>query len=364
MITGLKPYPTMKDSHVLWLGEIPAHWEATKLARVVRSSNAGEVIDKGWWGRGREVLYTCARNRLQSDYALFPIGKRTTGNDLLLTRNGTPYIHRPIANAIYSNVVQRINLIDGSNREWIARSLEESARRMKGYGVSIESLNYDMWKVLLVLLPTPLEQFAIIRFINHIESPIRRFIRAKQKLIKVLEERKQAIIQRAVTGGRESNIRLKPSGVESIGDVPEHWEIRRGKYFFREIDERSVSGTEELMSVSHKTGVTPRSEKNITMFMAESYVGHKLCSPGDIVVNTMWAWMAAIGVAQKIGIVSPSYGVYRPRNENEFLSPYLDLLLRTKHTGMNMFAVRAESPLPGCACIRTTSFEYYLFDRR
>jgi type I restriction enzyme S subunit len=129
---------------------------------------------------------------------------------------------------------------------------------------------------------------------------------------------------------QKSNIRQKPSGVGSSGDVPEHWEIRRGKYFFREIDERSVSGTEELMSVSHKTGVTPRSEKNITMFMAESYVGHKLCSPGDIVVNTMWAWMAAIGVAQKIGIVSPSYGVYRPRNENEFLSPYLDLLLRTE----------------------------------
>ena len=112
--------------------------------------------------------------------------------------------------------------------------------------------------------------------------------------------------------------------------VPAPWKVRRGKYYFREVDERSRDGNEELMSVSHKTGVTPRSEKNITMFMAESYVGHKLCRPGDIVVNTMWAWMAAVGVAKKVGIVSPSYGVYRARQAEEFRSQYLDLLLRTE----------------------------------
>lgn len=79
------------------------------------------------------------------------------------------------------------------------------------------------------------------------------------------------------------------------------------------IDERSVSGNEELLSVSHKTGVTPRRLKNITMFKAESYAGYKLCRPGDLVVNTMWAWMAALGVSQHGGIVSNAYGVYRPR---------------------------------------------------
>lgn len=70
-----------------------------------------------------------------------------------------------------------------------------------------------------------------------------------------------------------------------------------------------------MLSVSHKTGVTPRSQKNITMFMAESYEGHKVCRPGDIVVNTMWAWMAAIGVSRHVGIVSPAYGIYRPASD-------------------------------------------------
>ena len=105
---------------------------------------------------------------------------------------------------------------------------------------------------------------------------------------------------------------------------------RRRKYSFREADDRSVQGDEELLWVSHKTGVTPRSQKNITMFMAESYEGHKVCRPGDIVVNTMWAWMAALGVSSNVGIVSPSYGIYRPRPTSQFDPKYLDYLLRTE----------------------------------
>jgi len=112
--------------------------------------------------------------------------------------------------------------------------------------------------------------------------------------------------------------------------VPEHWEVRPAKWFFREVDERSVSGDEELLSVSHLTGVTPRSQKNITMFMAETYVGHKLCRPGDLVINTMWAWMAALGVSRHTGIISPAYGVYRPRQSSPLIGDYADLLLRTR----------------------------------
>ena len=74
--------------------------------------------------------------------------------------------------------------------------------------------------------PTRPEQAAIVRFLDHADRRIRRYIRAKQKLIKLLEEQKQAIIHRAVTRGLDPNVRLKPSGVEWLGDVPEHWEVR------------------------------------------------------------------------------------------------------------------------------------------
>jgi type I restriction enzyme S subunit len=120
----------------------------------------------------------------------------------------------------------------------------------------------------------------------------------------------------------------KDSELPWLGRVPAHWTLRRAKYFYREADERSTTGAEELMSVSHLTGVTPRREKNVTMFLAESNVGHKLCRPGDLVINTMWAWMAALGVARQLGIVSPSYGVYRPLASNDLSPDYVDRLLR------------------------------------
>ena len=72
----------------------------------------------------------------------------------------------------------------------------------------------------------PSEQAAIVRYLDHVDRRISRYIRAKQRLIELLEEEKQAIIHRAVTRGLDPNVRLKPSGVEWLGDVPEHWECR------------------------------------------------------------------------------------------------------------------------------------------
>lgn len=115
-----------------------------------------------------------------------------------------------------------------------------------------------------------------------------------------------------------------------IEKVPSHWEERRAKVFFREVNDRSETGKEELLSVSHLTGVTPRSQKNVTMFKAESYVGHKRCQPGDIIINTMWAWMAALGVARHVGLVSPAYGLYRAHDPETYNPRYTDYLLRSQ----------------------------------
>ncbi len=114
-----------------------------------------------------------------------------------------------------------------------------------------------------------------------------------------------------------------------LGAIPSHWRQLRAKFLFREVDERSSTGKEELLSVSHLTGVTPRSQKTITMFLAKSNVGHKICQPDDVVINTMWAWMGALGVARHLGIVSPAYGVYRPITAGCILPRYADNLLRT-----------------------------------
>ncbi len=121
----------------------------------------------------------------------------------------------------------------------------------------------------------------------------------------------------------------KESGVEWIGEIPKHWEVERNKRIFNEKDDRSVTGKEELLTVSHITGVSPRAEKkNVGMFLAETLVGYKHCSVGNLVINTMWAWMGALGISAFDGIVSPSYNVYELKS-SEYLPRYYDYLYRT-----------------------------------
>jgi type I restriction enzyme S subunit len=141
----------------------------------------------------------------------------------------------------------------------------------------------------------------------------------------------------------------RETGKDWIGALPASWQLQRAKFLFREIDERSKTGKEELLSVSHKTGVTPRSHKSVTMFLAESNVGHKVCRPNDLVINTLWAWMAALGVSNYTGMVSPAYGVYRPLSTDRLLPRFSDLLFRTplyaaeylrRSTGVNSSRLR------------------------
>lgn len=121
----------------------------------------------------------------------------------------------------------------------------------------------------------------------------------------------------------------KDSGVPWLGEVPTHWEVRRGKALFRCIEVRSQAGQEELLTVSSERGVVPRRSANVTMFKAESYVGYKLCWPDDLVINSLWAWARGLGVSPYHGIVSSAYGVYRLRNRQQDNPRFIHQLVRS-----------------------------------
>ena len=123
--------------------------------------------------------------------------------------------------------------------------------------------------------------------------------------------------------------RMKDSGVPWLVGVPEHWGVKRAKTLLRTVDVRSESGAEELLTVSSNLGVIPRRSANVTMFKAESYTGHKLCWPGDLVINSLWAWARGLGVSQHHGIVSTAYGVYRVRDTNVLDPDFVHELARS-----------------------------------
>ena len=120
----------------------------------------------------------------------------------------------------------------------------------KGIRERSTDFRYEMFGNQFVPLPPPDEQAAIVRFLDHANRKIDGFIRAKRKLIGLLNEQKQAIIHRAVTRGLHPDVPLKPSGIPWLGDIPKHWEIRRAKHStFRRIDERSTPAIRRALLV-------------------------------------------------------------------------------------------------------------------
>ena len=109
------------------------------------------------------------------------------------------------------------------------------------FGAKMPRADWQFMGGMAIALPPLPEQAAIVRFLDHADRRIRRYIRAKQQLITLLEEQKQALIHRAVTRGLDPNVRLKPSGVEWLGDVPEHWEVVR----LRNTSEMRVSNVDK-----------------------------------------------------------------------------------------------------------------------
>ncbi len=171
-------------------------------------------------------------------------------------------------------------------------------------------------------------QRLIADYLDRETARIDALVAEKEKMLALLEEKRAVLISRAVTRGLDPDVPLKPSGLDWLGDIPAHWDIERAKNLFSVRDQRSKSGNEELLTVSHITGVTPRSEKDVYMFLADDKAGYKLCYPGDLVINTLWGWMGAMGISPHEGIVSPDYHVYT--SKGLLLPEFVELLCRSK----------------------------------
>jgi len=171
------------------------------------------------------------------------------------------------------------------------------------------------------------KQRAIAAFLDLNIDQQDRLVAEKLHVLDLLTEKRRALITNAVTHGLNNAAPLRNSGVSWLGEIPAHWRAERSKWLFKERDERTENEEGEMLTVSHLTGVTPRSEKNVNMFEAETTEGYKICRKGDLAINTLWAWMGAMGISPCDGIVSPAYNVYVPGPE--LLGGYVDALVRT-----------------------------------
>jgi len=259
--------------------------------------------------RDGDVIISCVRTYLQ---AISPI-------------------HNPPDNLIVSTgfavVRPREGMLDAAFGKYALRESRFLADvEMRSVGVSYPAINSSDLGDIEVYLPPPKGQRAIADYLDCETARLDELVAAKERVLGLLAEKRRALITRAVTRGLDPLAPRRDSGIPWLGGIPAHWEIERTRWLFRERDLRSETGEEELLTVSHLTGVTPRSEKDVNMFEAETTEGYKICRPGDLVINTLWAWMGAMGVSPVGGIVSPAYNVYQPGARLE--PSYVDALVR------------------------------------
>ena len=239
MIEGLKPYPAMKDSGVPCLGEVPGHWKVERLKSSVSNvtEQTSEPQNDDLYVALEHVESWTGRLRPADPNATFDSQvKRFRPGDILFGKL-RPYLAKVCRPTKGGVCVGEYLVLRPRGAEGAAAYVEHLLRskpiidavNSATFGAKMPRADWQFLGGMPITLPPLPEQAAIVRFLDHADRRIRRYIRAKQKLIKLLEEQKQAIIHRAVTRGLDPNVRLKPSGVEWLGDVPEHWEVTRLK---------------------------------------------------------------------------------------------------------------------------------------
>ena len=236
MSVPLQPYPEYKDSGSPWLGQIPKNWKVRRIKTVLRESYARagdssltllsltrvrgliphkEMTDKVHSAKslGNYKRYRPGQlvmNRMQAWSGMFgagPMEGLISPDYAVFNLQSDHHI---------SFVLERIKAPD-----LVGQYILES----KGIGSGFNRLYSDRFGAIPMSLPPPVEQAAIVRFLGHQERKIRNTIRTKQKLIALLTEQKQVLIHRAVTRGLNPNVKLKPSGIPWLGEIPEHWEV-------------------------------------------------------------------------------------------------------------------------------------------
>ena len=340
----LQPYSAYKSSGVERVGDVPEHWGVRRL--------------KYWVGMNHHVLPESTAPEFRFRY----LDISSVGTGTLLERpREMPFAKSPSrarrivqeGDTIVSTVrtyLKAVLFIEGVDDDLVCSTgfavltpKHGTSPKFVSYfvqcnsftdwvtanstGTAYPAISESQLGSFHIGIPPPSEQAAIVRYLDYVDRRIRHHVTAKERLIGLLEEEKQAVINRAVTCGLDPNVPLKPSGVEWLGDVPEHWEvIRNGQLFVQ----RNETGFPELpiLEVSLRTGVRLRdvrdSHRKQIMSVRSEY---KRAVKGDVVYNMMRMWQGAVGVVPTDGLVSPAYVVAKPRRGTE--PRYFSALFRT-----------------------------------
>ena len=177
-------------------------------------------------------------------------------------------------------------------------------------GISYPAINSSELADIQIQLPPLSAQKRIATYLDAEISRIDVLTAEKERMLALLEEKRSSQVSRAVTRGLNPRATLKSSGLPWLEEIPEGWNLKRGKLLFQEIDDRTETGEETLLSLRMQRGLVPHDDVSEKPIGSEYLIGYKRVRVGEIVLNRMRAASGLVAVASEDGIVSPDYAVF------------------------------------------------------
>lgn len=346
----LPRYPKYKDSGLEWLGAVPEHWDLMRLRYVARLNPLPDWL---------------ALEKQQAEYPFLPMeaigetGSLDVSRKKPLSESRSGYSYFANGDVVYAKVTPCFENGKGAvihdleyghgfgttelttlrphsvNADYLYALTCSTAFRqlgaaeMQGAG-GLKRVPEDFARNFKFGLPPEEEQSSVVAFLNTETKKADALAARQQRLIDLLNEKRQAVIARAVTVGLSVGTRMKPSDIDWLGEIPAHWKAYRLATLYKEINEH---GSDDLpfLRVSIHDGVSDRQlgddELDRKVNRSEDASKYKRVAPGDLVYNMMRAWQGGFGTVMVPGQISPAYVVARPKSN--FSSRFIELLLRT-----------------------------------
>lgn len=328
----------MKNSGVEWIGEIPEDWTIRKI-----KFSLNEHIEKNDPIKSKNILSLTAKQ------GVIPLSEREGGGN-------KPKEDFSAYKLAYPGdiVMNSMNIISGSvglsnyfgcmspvyymlrpvhkeddvrfyNYVFQSKPFQLSLFGL-GNGILVKQTDNDKFNTVRLRIPmdklgdvgipniSPTEQQQIVHFLDRKCTAIDTAIEKTKKSIEKLEEYKKAVITKAVTKGIDPNAKMKDSGVEWIGEIPENWDVAKTKYLFRIL--KRIAGQEgfNVISITQK-GLKIKDIKSNEGQIAENYSNYQFVFPGDFAMNHMDLLTGWVDLSILFGVTSPDYRVFHKINE-------------------------------------------------
>ncbi|MGD9623988.1 MAG: restriction endonuclease subunit S [Arcobacter sp.] len=321
----LEKYSSYKDSEINWLGNLPSHWKLVRIKHLFKISkkystdkkpNVLSLTQKGIVERD----ISTNEGQLAQSYVGYNIIEK---DDIVF--NPMDLIAGYVAKSIYNGVISHayttlksLKKIDLDFYEhYFQNWYHQGVLFHLGKGVSTDNRwtlnNNSLMNLVIPIVPIG-ESNKIVNYINAKTVQINNVINKKEKLIELLKERKQIVINDAVTKGLDKNVEFVDSNLKDFGYIPKHWKIMFNRRLFREENRKKFNKMELPLSLSQVDGVIPSGEMKERSLSPSHRDNFKLCLPDDLVVNRFKGHLGVFFKSDFRGIITFHYGVFKPSN--------------------------------------------------